>query len=50
MQALRTPDARFESLSGYGFDPQYLQVGDQEGADCVCTISMRAGASVSVHL
>lgn len=33
MKALRTPDARFENLSGYGFDPHYLQVSDLEGGE-----------------
>jgi haloalkane dehalogenase len=27
MEALRTPDARFERLAGYGFVPHYLDVG-----------------------
>lgn len=31
MKALRTPDARFENLSGYDFGPHYLQVSDIEG-------------------
>lgn len=31
MQYLRTPDARFENLPGYEFEPNYLQVRDGEG-------------------
>ncbi len=28
MRVMRTPEERFENLSGYDFDPHYLQVGD----------------------
>jgi haloalkane dehalogenase len=31
MQILRTPDARFHNLSGYPFDPNYVEVPDGEG-------------------
>lgn len=31
MQALRTPDDRFENLPGYNFAPNYLEVDDTEG-------------------
>jgi len=31
MQALRTPDARFDDLPGYPFAPHYLEVDDFEG-------------------
>jgi len=32
MEALRTPDERFENLSGYSFEPHYLDVPDGEGS------------------
>jgi haloalkane dehalogenase len=31
MQVLRTPDERFESLPGYGFEPHYVEVPDGDG-------------------
>jgi haloalkane dehalogenase len=31
MEALRTPDERFENLPGYGFAPHYVDVPDGEG-------------------
>ena len=31
MQALRTPDERFQSLPGYDFEPHYAEVPDGEG-------------------
>jgi len=31
MKALRTPDARFDALSGYPFTPNYLTIDDGEG-------------------
>ncbi len=31
MEALRTPDGRFEALPGFGFAPHYLEVPDGEG-------------------
>jgi haloalkane dehalogenase len=31
MEALRTPDERFENLPGYGFAPHYVDVPDDEG-------------------
>ena len=31
MKALRTPDERFDNLSGYPFAPHYLEVDDLEG-------------------
>jgi haloalkane dehalogenase len=31
MQCLRTPDQRFENLTGYDFEPHYIQVPDQDG-------------------
>jgi haloalkane dehalogenase len=31
MQALRTPDARFQNLPGYPFEPHYAMVPDSEG-------------------
>jgi haloalkane dehalogenase len=31
MEALRTPDDRFENLPGYDFGPNYLEVADGEG-------------------
>ena len=31
MEALRTPDERFENLAGYSFEPHYLDVSDGEG-------------------
>ena len=31
MKMVRTPDARFENLPGYGFRPNYLEVDDGEG-------------------
>jgi len=33
MEYLRTPDSRFEQLSGYDFEPHYLQVDDFEGGE-----------------
>lgn len=33
MEFLRTPDERFENLSGYNFRPSYLQVDDTEGGE-----------------
>ena len=27
MQALRTPDERFEGLPGYAFEPHYIDIG-----------------------
>ena len=33
MKALRTPDERFENLSGYSFEPNYLSVKDGDGGD-----------------
>lgn len=33
MEFLRTPDERFEALSGYSFDANYLQVDDCEGGE-----------------
>ncbi len=33
MQHLRTPDERFENLSGYPFKPNYLLVDDSEGGE-----------------
>jgi pimeloyl-ACP methyl ester carboxylesterase len=32
MKALRTPDERFQDLSGYSFSPNYLDVPDGEGS------------------
>jgi len=33
MKALRTPDACFENLPGYSFEPHYLMVDDDEGGE-----------------
>jgi haloalkane dehalogenase len=33
MKALRTPDDRFETLSGYDFEPNYETIADGEGAE-----------------
>ncbi|MAL97074.1 MAG: haloalkane dehalogenase [Alteromonadaceae bacterium] len=33
MKALRTPENRFEELSGFDFEPHYLQVDDFEGGE-----------------
>jgi haloalkane dehalogenase len=32
MKSVRTPDERFAELSGYPFEPRYVEVGDGEGA------------------
>lgn len=31
MEALRTPDERFENLDGYAYSPNYLEIDDTEG-------------------
>jgi len=31
MEALRTPDERFENLDGYSYSPNYLEIDDTEG-------------------
>tara|TARA_R110002110_G_C13470229_1_gene720371 strand:+ start:6774 stop:7688 length:915 start_codon:yes stop_codon:yes gene_type:complete len=33
MESLRTPDSRFEDLSGFDYQPHYLQVSDFEGGE-----------------
>ena len=33
MESLRTPDSRFEHLSGFDYQPHYLQVSDFEGGE-----------------
>ena len=33
MKILRTPDACFDNLVGYPFDPHYLEISDGEGQD-----------------
>ena len=33
MKYKRTPDARFENLKGYSFEPNYLSVDDTEGGE-----------------
>jgi len=32
MKVLRTPDSRFENLSGYGFEPHYSEINASDGA------------------
>jgi len=50
MKSLRTPEARFENLPDYNFDPHYCEVGDglrlhyvDAGPKEVRTLSLRAG-------
>ena len=31
MQVLRTPDERFEALSGFDYAPRYVELGDKDG-------------------
>ncbi len=31
MQSLRTPDERFTDLPDFGFDPNYVTIGDLDG-------------------
>ena len=31
MKVLRTPDDRFENLAGFPYEPNYLQVDDDDG-------------------
>src|SRR2546425_9498758 len=31
MEILRTPDERFSDLSGYAYEPQYVEVADGDG-------------------
>ena len=31
MQVLRTPDERFEALSGFDYAPRYVELGDKNG-------------------
>ena len=31
MEVLRTPDERFQNLSGYPFDPHYAEISDGDG-------------------
>ncbi len=33
MKALRTPESRFEHLSGFDYEPRYLQVDDFDGGE-----------------
>ena len=45
MDALRTPDDRFDDLPGYPFAPHYVEVADGDGRHaCACTTSTRGHA------
>jgi haloalkane dehalogenase len=34
MESLRTPDQQFVDLPGFGFEPNYVEIPDGEGARC----------------
>jgi hypothetical protein len=45
MKTVRTPDARFENLPGYPFEPHYSEVPNGEGGRCGSTTSTRVRAT-----
>ncbi|HAM02735.1 MAG TPA: haloalkane dehalogenase [Acidimicrobiaceae bacterium] len=45
MKVLRTPDERFESLPGYGFEPHYVEVPAGEGSEVLRVHYLDEGTS-----